>query len=401
MTHIPKNVLAVAALGALMSASSVLAQEVINLRPNQVTSGGNYDIGRVRLNYSDISTSGLGQWIKDGTTGLKPTQGIWESFARFHMNHDSDGDGTANFAEFQAMERIYVNVPVLAKERAGFNDLGVAAHVFLVPQINIPEGQLPNAGNASGWDTRPGNYRVHTFPADVEAPGDGSVTAMPAHGTGTVYSFDVTDLMKRWIDQGFVTGSSVFGLGFIPAEPLINNNIALPQQDRLTTFDLVAMSFSSAPLGEVVSSGGAAAPAARLVNISTRGTVSSGEGIIIPGFVVSGGAKQVLVRAVGSELGVFGISAPAADPSIRVVRGSGNAAVEVATNNDWDATIAGRDAVNAASTAAGAFALTAASKSAALTFEAQPDVVHTVIVENAGSSSGVVIVEVYELPDAD
>ena len=382
--------------GIFAALAAVQAQEVINLRPNQVTPGGFYDIGRVRVNYSDITTSGFSQWSTTGTTGLKPTQGIFQAFARFHMSADSDGDGTTNFAEFQAMSRIYLNVPVLSTERAGLNPLGVVANMYLVPEINIPEGSMPNAGNASGWDTRPGNYRLHTFPADVDAPGK-SGTTQPDAGTGTKYSIDITDVMKRWIDQGFVSASSVFGVGFVPAEPLINNNIALPQADRLTTFDLPGISFSSTPQGSVLGGGGAPGPApgpARLINISTRGTIGAGQGILVPGFIVKDGTKQVLVRAVGSELSTFGITSPAANPRIRLMAGS----TEMATNDDWDSTSAGKSAVAAANASTGAFALTDGSKSAALTFTAQANVAYTVLVDDPTSTTGVVIVEVYEVP---
>ena len=47
----------------------------------------------------------------------------------------------------------------------------------------------------------------------------------------------------------------------------------------------------------------------RLVDISTRGPVTSGEGVLIGGFSVTGNSpKKVLVRGVGPGLTAYGVS---------------------------------------------------------------------------------------------
>jgi hypothetical protein len=55
----------------------------------------------------------------------------------------------------------------------------------------------------------------------------------------------------------------------------------------------------------------------RLTNLSARGVVSPGEPLIT-GFVVAGGTKRVLVRAVGPSLAAFGLPAASLLPSPRI-----------------------------------------------------------------------------------
>ncbi|HEX9782956.1 MAG TPA: MBG domain-containing protein, partial [Opitutaceae bacterium] len=73
---------------------------------------------------------------------------------------------------------------------------------------------------------------------------------------------------------------------------------------------------------------------ARLSNISTRAVASSGDGIMIPGFVTSGNApRRLLIRAVGPALGQFGVAGAMTDPTLRIFTSD---RFEVASNDDWD-----------------------------------------------------------------
>jgi len=73
---------------------------------------------------------------------------------------------------------------------------------------------------------------------------------------------------------------------------------------------------------------------AELTNVSTRGFVGSGQGVMIGGFITSGGngATQVVVRGLGPTLTQFGVSGALADPEVTLVDGNGNV---VQNNNDW------------------------------------------------------------------
>ena len=71
-----------------------------------------------------------------------------------------------------------------------------------------------------------------------------------------------------------------------------------------------------------------------LVNISTRGRISTGEGVMIAGFIVQGtGRQMVVVRAFGPSLAEFGVASPSPNVAITLVRMSDRQVI--AENDDW------------------------------------------------------------------
>jgi hypothetical protein len=131
----------------------------------------------------------------------------------------------------------------------------------------------------------------------------------------------------------------------------------------------------------------------RLINLSTRGSVGTGENILIAGLVVQGtDNKRILIRGIGPTLGVFGVTGVLADPQIVVVRGS----TTVASNDNWG------QATNASEIATvtqqvGGFALTAGSRDAAL-FLTLPPGTYTVQLSGVNNTSGNGLIEAYEVP---
>ena len=71
-----------------------------------------------------------------------------------------------------------------------------------------------------------------------------------------------------------------------------------------------------------------------LTNVSTRGFVGTGQGVMIGGFITSGGngSIQVIIRALGPTLTQFGVSGALADPTLSLRDGNGNV---VASNDNW------------------------------------------------------------------
>lgn len=133
----------------------------------------------------------------------------------------------------------------------------------------------------------------------------------------------------------------------------------------------------------------------KLLNVSTRGEVSAGDKVLIAGLIINGSTpKRVLIRAVGPTLSTLGVSTSLANPTLRLVRQDTGATVR--ENNDWEL---GNDATEVAEVAAevGAFALPTGSKDAALLINLPPGV-YTAIVDTADGSSGIALVEVYEVP---
>ncbi len=133
------------------------------------------------------------------------------------------------------------------------------------------------------------------------------------------------------------------------------------------------------------------AEAQKVINISTRGEVGTGEKIMIAGFVVSGNApKRVLIRAVGPTLGGYGVTGTLADPLLKLYQGE----TVIASNDDWG-TIG--SAASDAAAQVGAFPLNAGSKDAALLLTLAPGV-YSAQVSGVGGTTGVALIEVYEVP---
>ena len=134
-----------------------------------------------------------------------------------------------------------------------------------------------------------------------------------------------------------------------------------------------------------------------LANISTRGLVGSGNGVLIAGLVIGGTTpKPVLLRAVGPALAEFGVGGALLDPALRVVDGRGQT---VAENDDWDA---GGNVALLEATAArlGAFQFRRGSRDAAILTTLPPGN-YTAVVNGVGDITGIALVEVYDAdPDA-
>lgn len=131
----------------------------------------------------------------------------------------------------------------------------------------------------------------------------------------------------------------------------------------------------------------------RLLNVSARMNVTTGEGTLIAGFVIAGNTpKQVLIRGVGPSLAGFGVTGLLANPQISVFTGT----TVVASNDNWEVNTTGTATqISNASAQVGAFPLTAGSKDAALLLTLQPGV-YSVQVTGVGNTTGVALIEVYD-----
>jgi hypothetical protein len=127
-----------------------------------------------------------------------------------------------------------------------------------------------------------------------------------------------------------------------------------------------------------------------LVNLSCRANVGTGGDVLIAGFTISGTeSKRILVRGIGPTLGNLGVTGALVDPRLDVIRQGSE--TPLASNDDWDA------AQSSAFSSVGAFALTPGSKDAAVVLTLAPGS-YTAQVSGNGGTTGVALVEVYELP---
>ncbi|CAN5419892.1 hypothetical protein BH20VER3_BH20VER3_06550 [soil metagenome] len=126
----------------------------------------------------------------------------------------------------------------------------------------------------------------------------------------------------------------------------------------------------------------------KLRNISARGLVGTGEGVLIGGFIVGGNGlanNAVAVRAIGPSLTLAGVTNALADPTLELHNASG---ALVASNDDW------QDDQETEITASG-LAPTDPNESAI--FATLPAGGYTAVVRGAGDGTGVALVEVYSV----
>ena len=134
---------------------------------------------------------------------------------------------------------------------------------------------------------------------------------------------------------------------------------------------------------------------ATLGNISTRSFVRTGDNVMIGGFIVQGTEpKTVIIRANGPSLTRFGIPDALADPTLELHDGTG---ALIASNYNWQTTHIGgiitADQVSAIQNSG--YAPSQASESAIIA--TLPPGSYTAIVSGVNNTTGVALVDVYDL----
>ena len=124
----------------------------------------------------------------------------------------------------------------------------------------------------------------------------------------------------------------------------------------------------------------------RLANIATRMQVLTGADVLIGGFIIGGSqAKTVVVRARGPSLTAAGVPGALQNPLLQLFSGQ----TQIGVNDDW------QQATNAGTVLSSGFAPADARESAILTTLGPG--AYTAIVSGAGGTTGVGIVEVFEV----
>jgi len=124
-----------------------------------------------------------------------------------------------------------------------------------------------------------------------------------------------------------------------------------------------------------------------LVNISTRGSVETGSGVTILGFIITGtDSKQVVVRGLGPTLTQYNVSGVLADPFVSLFDGDGNV---VYTNNNW------KDSQQAAIQATGLAPPN--DLESAILRTLQPGN-YTAVLSGKNSTTGIGLLELYSTP---
>jgi hypothetical protein len=125
----------------------------------------------------------------------------------------------------------------------------------------------------------------------------------------------------------------------------------------------------------------------KLGNMSTRGSVGTGDDVLISGFIVGDvDSATVGVRALGPSLAAYGVSGVLSDPTLTIYDSSGTA---IATNDNW------QDNVNAIDIQKNGLAPPNPSESALVLH--LPAGAYTAIVRGANGGTGIGLAEVYTL----
>lgn len=129
----------------------------------------------------------------------------------------------------------------------------------------------------------------------------------------------------------------------------------------------------------------------KLANLSTRAFVSTGDDIVIAGFLLRSGATpdRVVVRGIGPSMapGSFPVNAVLADPSLELRDGNG---MLIVANNDWQ-----DNAFQAAEIIAAGLAPTH-NLEAAIAATLPPGL-YTALLSGRNNGTGIGLVEVYDL----
>jgi hypothetical protein len=122
-----------------------------------------------------------------------------------------------------------------------------------------------------------------------------------------------------------------------------------------------------------------------LANISTRGFVSTGQGQLIGGFIITGGPKLVLVRALGPSLASQGVSPVLENPVLQLMSG----ATQLRSNDDWQSESNSDDIIATA-------IQPSSTKEASILVRLEPGA-YTAVVTGANNSTGIAMIEIFEI----
>ena len=127
---------------------------------------------------------------------------------------------------------------------------------------------------------------------------------------------------------------------------------------------------------------------AKLANISTRAFVSTGDNILIAGFLLGGynGDDGIIVRGIGPSLTALGVTNALANPTMELRDGNGALLV---SNNDWQ----DNPAQAAELTTAGLAPVNPLESGIAATL---PPGLYTALLAGLNGGTGVSVVEVYD-----
>lgn len=183
-------------------------------------------------------------------------------------------------------------------------------------------------------------------------------------------------------------------------QTLIENTGAAPKDDRESAMvkQLAPGNYTAIVRGKGDTTGIALVEAydidpaggSKLANISTRGSVQTGDNVLIGGFIAGPGdaaPTRVLLRGIGPSLSQQGVQQPLQDPTLELHDANGT---KIDANNDWKE--------SRQSDIAATGIPPSDDRESAILVDALPPGPYTAILAGANNGVGVGLVEIYNLP---
>ena len=263
-----------------------------------------------------------------------------------------------------------------------------------------------NSGEPSNLDTVNGGFTVFGTVSATGMTAADAIAALPIYNASGFYGDAFTQLPLRNFSSGLpevdnlvlinqVTRPLIFSAtsdhpGIASASVISNDLFVQGKTVGTATITVTATDANGATASQFFDVAVTSTPV-HAANISTRLQIASGDDALIGGFIVRGNvSKRVLLRAIGPSLEAAGVTDALSDPILELHDGTG---ALVASNDNWQNALNKRDIINSA------LAPADPNESAILTTlsATSSGSAYTAVMRSVGGTSGIGLVEVYDL----